>query len=222
MKVMQFSFILFMILIVGHFQCKGQADQTETESKRVQLKTMYDSRLYSFDPDGKLLQKDTTDGKGIIIQNSLPKGDRYYNPSGEPFGCAIFWTRVINETATPVELSINFPTDSFEILPSPGSYLNLFLPPDTMSHDKESMYNYGATGLHSFLDDGLNKPTKLEKTINPKEEFLFYIGALSYQPGGGVIRTGLVLTEKGLFYRVRIIPLFDFDLIPCGYITIQK
>jgi hypothetical protein len=52
---------------------------------------------------------DTT--KGVIIQNSLPKGNGrldssgkngYNDPAGKNFAYAIFWTRVTNETATPL------------------------------------------------------------------------------------------------------------------------
>jgi hypothetical protein len=173
--------------------------------------------------------------KGITIQNSFPKGDRHTDSSGKSFGIAIFWTRVINETADPLELTINFPADSLSILSSPGSYLKLFLPPDTMTLDKVPLYNYGVTGLRSFLDTGLNKPTRLRRTINPKEEFLFYTGVVRYrvsdhvpgtrerglhQEGGGVTRTGLLLKEQNLFYRISIDD--ESSLIPCGQIVFKK
>jgi hypothetical protein len=64
--------------------------------------------------------------KGVIIQNSLPKGGPYTDPTGKRFGYGIFWTRVINQTTSPLELTINFPADSFAIFPEPGSYLKLF------------------------------------------------------------------------------------------------
>jgi hypothetical protein len=164
--------------------------------------------------DTEVKYSDST-GKSIIIQNSLPKGDRYIDPSGKISAYGIFWTRVINETTTPLELTINFPADSFTIPTLPDSYLKLFLPPGTMTLDKESSYNFGVTDLKSFLDTGLNKPTMLQRTINPKEECIFYIGAL---PGAGC-RAGLVLKEQGLFYRINIIP--DL-LIPCGQIVFKK
>jgi hypothetical protein len=162
-----------------------------------------------------------TASQGVIIQNSFPKGGPYTDPTGKSFGQAIFWTRVINETATPLELTINFPPDSFAIPPLPDSYLKLFLPPDTMTLDKEGLYAFGATGLKSFLDTGLNKPTMLQRTINPKEECLFYIGALSYQ-SGGMVRAELVLKDQDLFYRISIIPHFDSALFPCGHIIFKK
>jgi hypothetical protein len=164
--------------------------------------------------DTEVKYSDST-GKGIIIQNSLPRGDGYIDPTGKPSVYGIFWTRVINETTTPFELTINIPADSFAIPTSPGDYLKLFLPTDTMTFDKESLYNFGVKGLNSFLDGSLNKPTILQRTINPKEEYAFYILAI---PGAGC-RSALVLKEQGLFYRINLIP--DL-LIPCGQIVFKK
>lgn len=206
------------------------ADSTERTDKTDDWNKRWKIRDY------KLTTTDSeTVSQGVIIQNSLPKGDRHTDSGGKIFGIAIFWTRVINETETPLELTINFSADSLPILSSPDSYLKLFLPADTMTLDKVSLYNYGVTGLRSFLDTGLNKPTMVQRTINPKEEFLFYTGVLRYQvynqvpgnrrpglhqAGGGVIRTGLVLKEQNLFYRVSID--HDSTLIPCGQIVFKN
>src|SRR5687768_11723029 len=84
---------------------------------------------------GQIWKADSqTISQGIIIQNSLPKGGlAYTDPTGKKFGCAVFWTRVVNETANPLELAIHFPADSFAIPTSPGSYSKFFLPADTMT-----------------------------------------------------------------------------------------
>jgi hypothetical protein len=154
-------------------------------------------------------------GKGIIIQNSLPRGNRYIDPAGKISTYGIFWTRVINETTTPFELTINFLADSFAVPAAPDFYLKFFLPPDTMTDDKESLYDFGATSLKSFLDTGLNKPTRFQRTINPKEECIFYTGVL----GGAGCRAAFVLKGQDLFYRINIIP--DL-LIPCRQMVIKK
>jgi hypothetical protein len=164
-------------------------------------------------------------GKVVMIHNSFPKagGDadekcEYTDSIGKKYRYAIFWTRVINETATPLELTINFP----EILPSPYSDRKLFVPADTMTRDKESLYNYGITGLKSYIDTDFNK-TMLKRTINPKEESLFYIVLLSpLYSVEGTVRTGFVLKEHDLFYRISIRPNFDSVLIPCGEIAFKK
>jgi hypothetical protein len=162
--------------------------------------------------------------KGVLIQNSYPKsaGDdekcRYTDSTGKTYRYAIFWTRVVNETNTPLELAINFPA----ILRSPYSHVKLFLPTVPMTIDKESLYNYGITGLKSFEDADFNNGI-LKKTINPKEESLLYIVLLSpLYHVGGTLRTGLILKGKDLFYRISIAPQVDSALIPCGQIVFKK
>jgi hypothetical protein len=212
------TFTLFTICLTATGQTsptkKGSWSRVDTSFAK-NGKTQKPLTHYSYGWIDTEVKYSDSKGKGIIIQNSLPRGDRYVDRAGRISAYGIFWTRVINETTTPFELTINFPADSFAILARPESYLKLFLPSDTMTPDKESLYNFGATGLKSFLDTGLNKPTKLKRTINPKEEYLFYIGAL---PGAGS-RAALVLKELGLFYRINIVP--DL-LIPCGQIVFKK
>ena len=210
------------ILLTIYLTATGQPSPAKKESwLRADTSYAYNGKrqkkltLHPYEGiDTEVRYSDST-GKGIIIQNSLPRGNGYIDPIGRISLYGIFWTRIINETATPFELTINFPADSFEISAYRGHYLRLFLPPDTMTDDKESLYDFGATGLKSFLDTGLNKPTTFQRTINPKEECLFYTGAL---PGGGC-RAAFVLKGQDLFYRFSLIP--DL-LIPCGVIVIKK
>jgi hypothetical protein len=129
-------------------------------------------------------------------------------------------TRIINESDSPLELTINFPGDPFAVLPSPDSCYRLFLPSDTMTLDKETLYNYGATGLKSFLDAGINKPTMSRRTIKPKEEYLFYVAALFLCKGDGVARARFVLKDQTLFYKINgIAPEIE---VPCGQIVFKK
>lgn len=158
-------------------------------------------------------------GEGVIIQNSLPKGGgRYTDPTGRDFVYIVFWSRVINETANPLEMTVSFPADSFGILPLSDSYLKVFLPSDTMTLEKLPLFDYGLTDIESFLNTNFNKPTTLQRTIDAKGEGLFYTLVLLHQTGGPV-RTELVLKEQNLFYRIN---LLDFALLPCGKIVFKK
>lgn len=204
-----------LLMVVFCTSSKGQ-NQTELPKDTIWLKT---KNVFANRGPNKWYSENAS--KGVVIQNSFPKGGPYTHPTGKRFGHAIFWYRAINETTTPFELTIHFPADSFPIPPSSDSYLKLLLPPDTMTLAKEGLYGYGATGLTSFLDTGLHKPTRLQKTLQPKEEFLFYIAALSYQ-SGGTVRAELVLKEEDLFYRIGILPHFDSALFPCGRIRFKK
>lgn len=119
---------------------------------------------------------------GITIQNSFPKGDRYTDPNGKAIGYAVFWTRVMNETASPLDLSINFPADTLAISGEPVSYVKVFLPPDKMTMDKESLYNYGATGLTSFwILAYINQPCCEKLLMLMKSIFFMSEYTLSWQ-----------------------------------------
>jgi hypothetical protein len=54
------------------------------------------------------------------------------------FGCGGPEVKKMNdETINPIELTIDFPLDSFEIPFSSGNYMRLLLPSDTMTIDKD-------------------------------------------------------------------------------------
>ena len=158
----------------------------------------------------------------VLIQNSGPRGGPYTDPAGKKFGYAIFWTRLVNQTTSPINISINFPADSFSVSHSAQSYFKLFLPADTMNIDNEASFDYGATGLKEFMDTGLHKATSLQQTIHPKEELLFFVGMLMKMADNGPVRTGLILKEGDLFYKVSISGQLDSTFIPCGHISFIK
>ena len=153
----------------------------------------------------------------VIIQNSFPKGgSRYTDPAGKEFVYAFFWTRVSNETASPLELTIHFPADSLVMRAQADTYFKLFLPSHTMTFDKEPLFDYGFTGVKSFFDSSFNKPTRLQRTIDPKGECLFYVATLYNQGVDGVVRAALVLKGHDLFYSI------TDEEIPCGQIVFKN
>lgn len=155
-------------------------------------------------------------GKRLIIQNSFPRGGlKYTDPNGKEYVYAIFWTRMINETANPLKLTIDFPVDSFDLPSSAGRYFKLFLPADTMTTEKEGLFNYGLPVLNSFLDKGLQKASSLERTIHPKGSSAFYVVTLFNRGVDGTLRTGFSLKGQDLFYRIN-----DKE-IHCGTINLR-
>ena len=145
-------------------------------------------------------------GKSLILQNSFPKGGtKYTDPNGEVYNYAVFWTRIINETNNSLELKITFPVDLYEVPSLPGKYYKILVPPDTMTLDKEPLFNYGLTDLESFLDNSIHKPSSLKRTIKPKESSGFYVVMLCLIDGAhGTMRTELSLKGQDLFYRIKI------------------
>lgn len=163
-----------------------------------------------------------TNTNGIIIQNSFPKSGPYtwQTKSNFNFSHLVFFTRVLNETETPLELTINFSAESISIPHSPDTFVKLFLPSDTMTHDKQVLFDYGVTDVQS-----LNKPTKFQRIIKPKEECLFNVVAIFYQTKAtaqnqqrGGNRAELLLKGQKLFYRM---PPQIHSLL-CGQIIIKK
>lgn len=197
--------------------------EAPTENNSKQLSQNHDLERYIYTDSTYA----SSGGKGITIQNSLPKGGgiapdgtQYVDSSGKSYAFAVFWTRIINETNAPLELNINFPADSFAIFTPPDSYLKLFLPTDTITYDKLSLYNYGLTGIKSFLDTNFNKASYFQKTINPNEEHIFYVATLSYQ-ASGTPRAALILKEQDLYYRMSIAPNGS-GTIPFGKIVFKN
>jgi hypothetical protein len=162
-----------------------------------------------------------SDGNVVTIQNSGPRGGRTFtDDTGIRFGYRVYCTRVINEADAQLELTITFPTDSFS-LPSPDSYMKVFLLPDTMTHVKDITLGYDERLKSSYEAVRHTLPT-LQRTINPKEAYLFRIVVLRhYNNGSGVApRGGFALKGQDLFYRIG--PEFDLALIPCGQIVFKN
>jgi hypothetical protein len=143
--------------------------------------------------------------KLVIIINSLPKGITYTAPNGKKYFKVTFWSKIINETDHPLEMNINFPVELYEAPGLPGNHYKLLVPPDTMTVDKEPLYNYGMTGLTSFLDNNIDKPSSIKRTINPKETTGFYVVLLSLTTElkpGSTMRTGLGVKGQNLVYKI--------------------
>jgi hypothetical protein len=159
--------------------------------------------------------------EGIIILNSLPKAGRYTDSDGEEFSYGITRTTLMNVSGNSLQLTIHFPADSFAFVASPGSYVKLFLTPDSISFNGIPFNNsswYISDGLTPFLDAGLYAPTARQEIISAKQERIFYIASL-YHKTAGVPTAELVLKEQNLFFRPARL---DSLLIPCGKISYKK
>jgi hypothetical protein len=75
-----------------------------------------------------------------------------------------------------------FSEDSYELPSLPGRYFKLFITTDTMTVDKESLFNYGHD-LETFLDNSFHKPAALRRTIEPNDSNGFYIRLIQHYDG---------------------------------------
>ena len=218
------------MMVATGFICFGQNSKSTTDSVYVGTDSVYTGTSDSV-KNGKSHKPSVkrnenlfntryeyaeSNGARLIIQNSFPKsGINYTDPNGKKYVYAVFWTHLINETAHPLELTIDFPLDSFEIPSSSGNYMKLFLPSDTMTIDKEPLYDYGLT-IKSFLDNNRYQSSSLKRTIHPKGSSTFYVVILSDRGVDGTIRAGLSLKGQNLFYRIN-----DKE-IDCGKINLKN
>ncbi|MBX2828223.1 MAG: hypothetical protein KTR22_08675 [Flavobacteriaceae bacterium] len=156
--------------------------------------------------------------QGIIIQNSFPKGGPYPWPTQEHFNPSylVFFSRVVNTTDSPIELNLHFSADPIPIPNSPNTFVKVFLPPDTMTMEKQKAFSYGITELKS-----LEHPTSFHSTIPPNEDCLFYVVGFFYQTTASAInearggnRGELILKGNELFYNM----LPQIESLPCGSI----
>lgn len=204
----------FSLMLVVCTSCEGQ-NKTDDSKENSSINPTYEY----------------TDaiGKRLVIHNGFPKGEKYTAPDGKEYFKIIFSARISNETDNSLELKINFPENSYEVPSLSGKYYKILVPPDTMTVDKEPLYNYGLTGLESFLDNNLSKSSSLKRTIHPKESSGFYVVILRPTTEGamGTMRTGLSLKGQNLFYRIKLLEpqsfrvLYDKEIL-CGNINLKN
>ncbi len=149
--------------------------------------------------------------KDVIFTHSLPKGGGQYNLKGTKYSHVVFWTRIQNQTSTPIKLQVTFPDITY--LQSPDAHIKILLPKDTMSHEKEQLFNYGLTGLEFLLNDNTKQVKTLKKMIDPKKDYYFYIPVFMHEINGSA-RASIVLKGEKLFYKISIGK--DTAFIPCG------
>src|SRR5215208_768222 len=168
---------LFTLFLMSVFLSSCRQTQTNSPKENIKAETKDKATSPGSNERNIYTKYEYTDsiGKRLMIQNGFPRGDGYIDPNGNEYFKAMFWTRIINETDNPLELKINFPVDSYELPSLPGKYFKILVLPDTMTVDKEPLYNYGVTGLKSFLDNSIHKPSSLKRTINPEESSVFYV-----------------------------------------------
>lgn len=219
---MKKKIVLLILFIGGLFSCKQDSESTSNivniekldAAKNVQIKKA--SLKHDENNFYTKYEYSESNGARLIIQNSFPKGGiNYTDPNGKKYIYAVFWTRITNNAINPIELTIDFPFDSFEIPSSSGNYMKLLLPAETMTIGKESLNDYGLI-VKSFLDNNRNKSSWLKRTINPKGSTAFYVVTLSNGGVGGTLRTGFSLKGQNLFYSVN-----DKEIL-CGKIDLTK
>jgi len=161
-----------------------------------------------------------TDSNGNVakIIHSFPRGGGEVYKNGKKYSYVVFWTRVFNQSATPLELKVKFPEVTF--FNWPDDYIRIVLPKETMFMDKVHAFDYGLTHLQSFLNDKSNQLNFLQKRINPNQEHIFYIIVFMHIKNWGPARAKFELKDQALFYKISMGA--DTTMIPCGHLYFKK
>lgn len=198
------AIVMSAVATFGLFCCQGDADSSTRD-----VANESNDYLTSLEPtihaSGKFVDTryEYVDaiGKGIRIENSLPKGGMTYsNQNGDSYIYAVFWTRITNQSADPLKISIASPVDSVGLRSSPDNYFRLFLTNSKMSSSKEPLVNYGLDT--EILDSILYRAPKWQVTIEPEGSAAFHVIALFSRGVKGVVRAGMYLEGQALFYEV--------------------
>lgn len=215
---MKKSIVLAVIATAGLMSC-GQDSKSKTDT--VEKETFNSVRRYEY--------ADAT-GERVTITNSLPRGTAYTAPDGKKYFKVIFGSEISNETDNPLEMNIGFPVEPYDVPGLPGNHFKILVPPDTMTVDKEPLYDHGMADLKSFLDSHIDKPSSIKRTINPKKATGFYVVLLSLTTEitpGSTMRTGLVIKGQSLVYKISRYaskpghPLLSEQEINCGSINVK-
>jgi hypothetical protein len=153
----------------------------------------------------------------VVFTHSLPKGGGFKFLKSVKYSHVIFWTRIHNQTSIPIKLQLTFPDITY--LQSPNAHIKILLAKDTMSHEKEQLFNYGLTDLESLLNDKSKQLKTLKQTIDPSKDYYFYIPVFMHEING-IARASIVLKGEKLFYKITIGK--DTAFIPCGSLVVES
>lgn len=147
----------------------------------------------------------------IIITNSLPKGGGLVYHKGKEYNYFIFWANIRNESNSPLEFQIKFPTLNF--FNADKSHFKVGFTKAKMTIDKVQDFDYGLTDIPSLLNNESNQLKSLKNSILSKKEYLFYIPIFIHKSKWPV-RAEFILKDKELFYKVAAGT--DTVMFPCG------
>lgn len=154
-----------------------------------------------------------SNNNSIGITNSLPKGGGLVLYKEKEYNYFIFWANIRNESPSPLELQINFPSLNFFI--SSKSHFIAALTNAKMTFDKVQEFDYGLTDIPSLLNIESNQLKFLKNRISPQQEYLFYIPIFIHKTKWPV-RAEFILKDKELFYKISAGT--DTVMVPCGRI----
>jgi hypothetical protein len=149
-----------------------------------------------------------------FITNSLPRGGGLVYRDGKEYNYFVFWTSILNNSPSPLEIQIKFPSLNF--FNSNKSHFIATLTRAKMTSEKVQMFDYGLTDMSSLLNVESNQLKYLNNRIASQKEYLFYVPVFISKTKWPV-RAEFLLKGKQLFYKIAAGT--DTVIVPCGGIT---
>jgi hypothetical protein len=216
--------IIIIFAISVFFACKQENKSTPENAK---IETVGSTKIVQLDKDiySKYEYTDSQN-KSIIIKNGYPKGGiKYTDTNRNEKSYATFLTQIINETDNQLEINIDLPINSYEILNFPGKYFKILVPAEIMTIDKFP----SQTDLQTFIDYNIYKPSLFKRVIKPKESSgLYFVMLISTLEATGMTRTELNIKGQELYYKLsrysitKPTKIIDEKEIHCGSINLKN
>lgn len=167
---------------------------------------IYSKVNYSVSPDNS-----------TFITNSLPRGGGVVYHKGKEYNYFVFWTSILNNSPSTLEIQIKFPSLNF--FNSNKSHFIATLTKAKMTSEKIQEFDYGLTDIPSLLKVESNQLKQLTNRISSQKEILFYVPVFISKTKWPV-RAELILKDKQLFYKIAAGT--DTVIVPCGGINFLK
>ena len=137
-----------------------------------------------------------------------------YNMMGKKYNYFVFWTSILNNSPSTVEIEIKFPAINF--FNSNKSHFKVAFTKAEMTPEKVQELDYGLTDIPSLLTNESNQVKYLKKRISSQKEYSFYIPVFIHKTKWPV-RAEIVVKSKKLFYKITAGT--DSVMVPCGGIN---
>ena len=106
---------------------------------------------------------------GVKFINTGPRGGSYINSNSTEIRYAIFRVQIVNDTIIPLNLELNFPEKTIDLLADSSILLNISIIPDSLTpYNIQNNLNFGVIGIEEFLESELSERYMLKTSIPPK------------------------------------------------------
>lgn len=195
--------LLFLICLYG---CFDNSDNQVSKSVQTQ----------QWETSQRKLQK-WKNHFGLYIENGPRQGFQYFDASKTEYNYRYYTITITNDSIIPVHLEIYFP-ETAEILKDSGKS-KVFLLPRHLTPEEQHFDHSISKELKSFLDEEIDTPVRLNKTLKPTEKCVLTFGVLTdtkYPDPTTPFDTRLLTSNENSSVISIKLQINDTLIIPCG------